>query len=62
LNSNKDKKEKKNNKIKRVTEGSYVVCCVFLPRWVLILPTVPPVRKFMPVGTPAEFKVTHMNN
>lgn len=50
------------NKIKRVTEGSYVVLCVFLLRWVLILPTVPPVRKFMPVGTPAEFKVTHMNN
>lgn len=62
LNKNKDKKGKKNNKTKRVTEGSYVVLCVFLLRWVLILPTVPPVRKFMPVGTPAEFKVTHMNN
>lgn len=54
-------KRGRNNKIK--SHRGFICCAVCLSPEVGLDPAnCSPVRKFMPVGTPAEFKVTHMNN
>lgn len=54
-------KRRKNNKIK--SHKGFKCCVVCLPPEVGLDPAnCSPVRRFMPVGAPAEFKVAHMNN